>query len=209
MPRPLNVAIVVPELPYPPTSGFRICALNLAIRLAARHHITLIAHSGPDAEEASRFLKRKGVEVALADRMISRKSGPLFYLRVVANLFAREPYSAATLCSRELRGTIRSFASTNPVDIWQIESTFLHDALADVHGAPKVGIAHNLESLIWRRYVEVENNPFSRSYKALQLRKVERFERRAFAGQSTVVAVSEQDAPGERRIWWSPCGSGG
>ena len=113
----------------------------------------------------------------MADRIIPGKTGPLFHLRLLANVFSRLPYSAASLGDRSLRDAIRSFASRSQVDLWQIESTFVHDTLADVQGVPKVGIAHNLESLIWRRYVEVEKNPLSRMYKALQLRKVERFKR--------------------------------
>jgi len=55
-------------------------------------------------------------------------------------------------------------------------------------------MAHNVESLIWQRYYESETAPLSRWYIKQQWRKFERFERRAFAAASRVVAVSEPDA---------------
>ena len=70
----------------------------------------------------------------------------------------------------------------------------LVDALADIERCPRVIIAHNVESLIWQRYFEAAVNPLKRWYIKQQWRKFERFERRAFASATRVVAVSEQDA---------------
>ena len=55
-------------------------------------------------------------------------------------------------------------------------------------------MAHNVESLIWQRYYEAENDLVKRWYIRQQWRKFERFERRAFATATRVVAVSKNDA---------------
>jgi glycosyltransferase involved in cell wall biosynthesis len=190
----LNVVIVASELPYPPTAGNRIRTLNLALRLAPRHQITFIAHRNDDTAEASRFLHEHGIEAILVDRVIPVKSGPRFYARLAVNLASPVPYSVASHSSPALRQAVQSHARRHRIGVWQVEAIMLVDALADLECCPKVIIAHNVESLIWQRYYESEPNPLKRWYIKQQQQKFERFERRAFAAATRVVAVSEVDA---------------
>ena len=194
MSRSLNVAIVASELPYPPTAGNRIRTLNLARRLAARHRITIIAHRNDESAEARQFLREHGIETVLVDRVIPAKSGMGFYARLALNLASPVPYSVASQSSPALRRAVRAQAGRHRVDLWQLEAIMLADALADLGHVPRVLIAHNVESLIWQRYHENETRPLRRWYIKQQWRKFERFERRAFAAATRVVAVSEQDA---------------
>jgi polysaccharide biosynthesis protein PslH len=192
--RSLNVAIVASELPYPPTAGNRIRTLNLAMRLARRHRITFIAHRNDESAEATRFLRGCGVAAVLVDRVIPAKSGVGFYARLAMNLASPVPYSVATHSSQALREAVRSHAQGDRIDVWQVEAIMLVDALAELERCPKVMIAHNVESQIWQRYHENETAPLRRWYIGQQWRKFERFERRAFAAATRVVAVSEPDA---------------
>ncbi len=194
MTRSLNVVIVATELPHPPTAGNRIRTLNLALRLAPRHRLTFIAHRNDESAEATRFLREHGIETVLVDRVIPVKSGPRFYARLAANLASPVPYSVASHSSQALRQAVRSHARRHRIDVWQVEAIVLIDALADLAGCPKVIIAHNVESLIWQRYYEAEDDPLKRWYIKQQWRKFERFERRAFNAATRVVAVSEVDA---------------
>jgi len=190
----LNVVIVASELPYPPTAGNRIRTLNLALRLVKRHRLTFIAHRNSETEAARSFLEDHGIGTVLVDRNIPTKVGPWFYARLLANLGSSLPYSAASHGSDELRDAVRSFRDRDDVDLWQVESIFVFDTLRCVTNAPKVAIAHNVESVIWRRYFEVESNPLKRWYIKQQWRKIERFEGRVFAESTGVVAVSDEDA---------------
>ena len=194
MTRSLNVAIVATELPYPPTAGNRIRTLNLAVRLAARHRIAFLAHRNDESAEASRFLREHGIETVLVDRAIPVKSGPRFYARLAANLASPVPYSVASHNSQALRQAVHSHARQHRIDVWQVEAIVLVDALADLTRCPKVIIAHNVESLIWRRYLQNETTFLRRWYISQQCRKYERFQRRVFAAATRVVAVSEHDA---------------
>jgi polysaccharide biosynthesis protein PslH len=192
--RSLNVVIVASELPYPPTAGNRIRTLNLALRLAPRHRITFIAHRNDYSAEASRFLHEHDIDTVLVDRVIPVKSGPRFYARLAVNLASPVPYSVASHSSQPLRQAVQSHARRHRSDVWQVEAIVLVDALADLEHCPKVIIAHNVESLIWQRFYENETTLLKRWYIKQQWRKFERFERRAFATATRVVAVSEQDA---------------
>jgi glycosyltransferase involved in cell wall biosynthesis len=200
--RPLNIAIVDEELPYPPTSGKRIRTLNLTLRLARRHRVTYISHRNADpreADQAAKHLTGHGVHVKTADWTPPPKSGPAFYARLAANLLSPLPYSAASHDSRALRRLLRDHAASEPVDVWHCEWTpYLH-ALRCVPDGRKLVVAHNVESVIWRRYYENESHPLKRWYIGGQWRKYERFERRALAGVDRTVAVSGVDAERLRR----------
>ena len=159
-----------------------------------RHKITFFAHRNDEAEAAACFLREHGIESVLVDRVVPAKAGPLFYARLAVNLVSPLPYSVASHSSPELRRAVVSFARDHPIDLWQAEATALVDLLDDLHGAPGLIVAHNVESLIWKRYHDTEPNPFKKWYIKQQWRKFERFERRAFARAAGVVAVSEEDS---------------
>ncbi|MFI5459067.1 MAG: glycosyltransferase [Isosphaerales bacterium] len=192
--RSLKVVMVASELPSPPTTGGRIRTLNLALSLARAHQITIIAHRSDESAEAARFLRERGIETVLVDRAVAAKSGPRFYGRLAANLASAVPYSVASHCSTALRGAVHAHARCHRVDLWQVESTVLADAVAGLKGRPRVVVAQNIESMIWQRYHEHETALLRRWYIKQQWRKFERFERRAFAAATRVVAVSEHDA---------------
>jgi glycosyltransferase involved in cell wall biosynthesis len=195
--RPLHVAIVDEELPYPPNSGKRIRTLNLVLRLARRHRLTYLCHQNADpgeATEAAEFFREQGIATVVVGRNIPRKSGPVFYARVAANLLCPVPYSVASHRSRALRNAVMTHAAANHVDLWHCEWTPYAEALRGLNGVRKVVMAHNVESLIWQRYFETERNGLKRWYIKQQWKKFARFERRTCAEAERVVAVSQQDA---------------
>jgi glycosyltransferase involved in cell wall biosynthesis len=195
--RPLHVAVVDEELPYPMTSGKRLRTLNLLLRLAGRHRVTYLCHRNADAAEArlaAEFLQDHGITPVVVDRAVPPRRGPAFYARLAANLLSPLPYSVASHTSRALRQALRDHARTSPVDLWQCEWTPYAEALRGVSAAPQLVIAHNVESLIWQRYHETETNALKRWYIRRQWHKFERFERRTFAEAAGTVAVSPDDA---------------
>lgn len=195
--RPLHVAVVDEELPYPMTSGKRIRTLNLLLRLARRHQITYLCHRNTDADEARRaaaFLREHGIEPVVVDRAVPPKSGPLFYARLAANLLSPLPYSVATHTSDALRNALSEHAATTPVDVWHCEWTPYCEVLRDLPAERRLVVAHNVESMIWQRYHDTEANLLKRWYVGRQWRKFELFERRAYGESGMTVAVSPEDA---------------
>jgi glycosyltransferase involved in cell wall biosynthesis len=192
----LNVALVDEELPYPPTSGKRIRTLNLTLRLAERHRLTYLCHRNADpaeAYEAATFFADHGIATVVVDRPAPPKSGPGFYARLGANLLSPLPYSVTSHNSRALRRTLQIHAASQAVDLWHCEWTPYAEALRCVPGR-RIVVAHNVESVIWRRYYETETNRLRRWYIGGQWRKFERFERRILKEVDCTVAVSEVDA---------------
>jgi glycosyltransferase involved in cell wall biosynthesis len=189
------------ELPYPPVSGKRIRTLSLTLRLARRHQLTYICHRNAEAREAreaAEFFADHHIRTVVVERSVPSKSGPGFYLRLAGNLLSPLPYSVATHTSRALRQALFEHARRCRVDLWHCEWTPYAEVLKSVPGR-KVIIAHNVESVIWRRYHETETSRLRRWYIARQLHKFERFERRALGDALRTVAVSDTDAERLRR----------
>ncbi|MBA4189564.1 MAG: glycosyl transferase family 1 [Planctomycetaceae bacterium] len=200
--RPLNIAVLDEELPFPLTSGKRIRTFNLLSRLAHRHRVTVLCHRNPDRMEAlaaEEAFRANGINTIVVDRAVPSKSGAAFYARLAGNLLSPLPYSVATHTSPALAQAVREFADTNPVDVWHCEWTpyaeVLRAGLGDELAASRWTVmAHNVESLIWRRYMDAESNPVRRWYVKKQWQKFERFEQWAYSAATRAIAVSPDDA---------------
>jgi glycosyltransferase involved in cell wall biosynthesis len=195
----MRVVIVDGDLSYPATSGKRLRTLNLMLRPARRHCVTYIGRCddarSPDARRAAAFLRDHGVEPLLVTDPLPAKSGPGLYARLAANLFSPLPYSAATHRGAALRRAVHDHAARHPVDLWQVEWVSYLRLLPDgVPRAPRVLVAHNVETVLWQRYHDTARGPARRWFLGRQWRRFERFERENFATASRVVAVSEEDA---------------
>jgi polysaccharide biosynthesis protein PslH len=200
--RSLRVAVLDEELPFPLSSGKRIRTFNLLSRLAERHRLTILCHRNADAgemPEAEAAFRRLGIDTVVVPRTVPSKSGPGFYARLAGNLLSPLPYSVETHTSPELIAAVQQYAESTPIDLWHCEWTPYAQVLRKafrgrLRRTPWVVMAHNVESLIWKRYTETEENRVRRWYVRRQWQKFERFERWAFAHANWTVAVSEPDA---------------
>jgi glycosyltransferase involved in cell wall biosynthesis len=171
--------------------------LNLTVRLARRHQITYVCHRNADPQEARRaaiFLAEHGIGCVVVDHVVPKKSGPTFYLRLVANLASPLPYSVASHRSAAMRKALHELAANRPIDLLHCEWTPYAQTVRRLQDIPVLVMAHNVESLIWQRYWEAESQPLKRWYMRQQWRKFRRFEARTFATVNRGVAVSDQDA---------------
>jgi glycosyltransferase involved in cell wall biosynthesis len=200
--RSLRVAVLDEELPFPLTSGKRIRTFNLLARLAARHRVTVLCHKNPDRDEslaAEDAFDEIGVETVVVERAVPPKSGAGFYARLAGNLLSPLPYSVATHAGPALADAARAFAAENRVDVWHCEWTPYAQVLREALGGRLAEsrwcvMAHNVESLIWRRYAENAGNPLAGWYIRQQLKKFEQFERWAYSQATASIAVSREDA---------------
>ncbi len=200
--RALNVAVLDEELPFPLTSGKRIRTFNLLTRLATQHRVTVLCHRNPDRDEAGAaedVFRELGIRTVIVDRAVPSKSGAGFYARLATNLLSPLPYSVTTHASPALAGAVRVHAAANRVDLWHCEWTPYAQVLRDALGRQLDRLrwsvmAHNVESLIWKRYTEAAGNPMKRWYIRQQWRKFETFERWAYTAATAAIAVSREDA---------------
>ncbi len=195
-----HVAVLDEELCFPLTSGKRIRTYHLLSHLSNDFRITYIAHQNPKQEEqlsAVQQLKSIGIEPMLVHRRIPPKSGLRFYFRLARNLFEKNPYSVVSHTSSEFEHSIRELARNDPPQLWHFEWTPYGVYLQACRNAAdrcSLVVAHNVESLIWKRYHLQEKNLLKKWYIQQQYKKFHRFEESLYQQIEQTVAVSEADA---------------
>lgn len=192
----MHTVIVDGDISYPPTSGKRLRTLNLMLRAAESHRVTYIGRPSSkeqDVKKAEEYFRDHRIEPVLVNDPIARKKGPLFYVRLLGNLFSSLPYSVTSHQSKAMRAAIAQYAATTPVDLWQFEWSGYLDMLDSSVKTPRLLVAHNVDSLIWQRYRE-HTSGLKGKYIEKQWHKFERFEGEAFRRADRVMAVSEEDA---------------
>lgn len=190
----MKILVMDEEIPFPMNCGKRLRTLNLLKPLALRHDITYLCryHEGTGKPDI-KAMERCGIHTKVVPHPIRKKSGMKFYAALVANLASKSPYSVTSHFSPQMVSVAEQLVSEKPYDLIHCEWTPYAVNLAPFLPGPSVVVAHNVESLIWKRYFEVEANPLKKSYIYLQWKKMERFEAMAFKMFTQTVAVSEQD----------------
>lgn len=208
----MHAIIVDEELPYPPTSGKPLRILNLLVHLAQRHQITFIAHRRTESridDEAVSTLEAKDIECVLVDRTIpvaDREQGGIrFYSRLAVNLFAGVPYSVQWNKCENLKQAVRDFLSRNRVDLLQCEWAPYATAIWDIKNVPWVMMAHDVQSIIWQRFRDTEDNWLKRQYIELQRKKYLNFEQQVFSRATLTITVTEKDAQRAKAMFAARC----
>jgi glycosyltransferase involved in cell wall biosynthesis len=161
-----------------------------------------VSQRNADAREvgpAQAHLESLGIRVCVVDSPVPAKSGLGFYARLAGNLASALPYSVASHTRPAFVQAVRALSARERIDLWHCEWTPYAQPLAQAWGAalPQVRwtvMAHNVESLIWQRYAEMEPNTLKRWYIREQGRKFVRFERWAYRNATQTIAVSPADA---------------
>lgn len=187
----LRVLVIDEYFPFPPDSGKPIRTWNLLKRLAPRHDVTLLCHGDLTPEQleaaASAAIQVKSVAAIPAD------SGPLFYLRLLINLFSRFPYSVSKHYTPRFRTELDRLLLSERFDLVHCEWTPYARYLRRANVPPTVIATHNIESQIWERRAEQADGPLSKWFLALQAQKMSRFEKAAFRDSAMITGVSTID----------------
>ena len=180
-------------MPFPLNSGKRLRSYNLFKQLASRHEIVWISRSLEGVASNSRALEKLGVRTIILNHPVRKKSGVGFYCALLANLFSSQPYVVSSHLSGQLTARVGKILEEEAFDLVHCEWTPYAANLIPFLHRPCVVMAHNVESVVWRRNREVERSRLKRYYLGLQWKKMERFERRLLPRFTRVIAVSHQD----------------
>lgn len=193
----MHIAVVDEWLPFPIDNGKKLRSYHLIAPLAREHSITYVCPRGSDSQRdklAEEAVRDCGMTVRWVDRPVPPNSGALFAPRLAANLLSAYPYSVQRHRSAPMRRVVAKLDSEEHVDLWHAEWTpYVHNLHSFVK-TPWVIDAHNIESLIWQRYAEVELNPLKAWYIRQQCQKFEEFERQAFHDARCVITTTACDA---------------
>ena len=189
----MRILVLDEEFTWPLNTGKRLRSFNLFSRLAKKHEMRYIGY-GTESSEAWSALHKESMHPVAVRPRIPPKSGPLFYLRLLRNLFSSQPYIVQSLLSRDYASEVQRQMRDFQPDVVVSEGIFYGIYFDTAWNCNKLVSTHNIESDIWRRYVENERNPFKRAYISLQRKKVSRFEERVMRIADSAIAVSNTDA---------------
>jgi glycosyltransferase involved in cell wall biosynthesis len=189
--RSLKILVLDEEIPFPPDSGKRIRTWSLLKRLAKNHTIHLLCYGRP--EDASCVaIRSEGVVLHLVEAPRTL-TGFGLYIRLLANLFSRYPYSVVKHYSPQFQRALNDLLRREHWDLVQCEWTPYARFLSKVEVQTLIA-SHNVESQIWRRRAENSEGFIKRVFFHLQEWKMAWFERRCLRQAGAVTAVSEADA---------------
>jgi glycosyltransferase involved in cell wall biosynthesis len=197
----MRVTVIDGDVSYPPSSGKRIRTLHLLLGLAKEFRITYIARSDErDQRAAETFFRDHNIRPILVHAPLPKKTGAALYGRLAANLIDREPYSVRLHRHQVVRQAVQSHAASTAPNLWQLE-WMGYDYCLDQHQGPMVLQAHNVDSVIWQRYLDVETNFLKRVFIGSQRDRMRQLERRVFQRAIRIVAVSTPDAEIARSLY--------
>lgn len=184
----LNLLIVSPHLPYPPTWGFGVRVYNLIKHLARRHAVTLLAYQQA-RETADLSLLKQLCTLHLVpapnDHGSAKRRGQL------ASLGSRHSYRVEGLRSTEMARAFASLTRSTPFDVVQIESS----PMAWFDSIPSIFVIdeHNIEYELLDRMQRSERSIVRRLYNRAEFLKLQAEERHAWRRASGVAVTSERE----------------
>ncbi len=195
----MNILVLDEEFPFPLNSGKRIRSFNLLSRLAKRHQLTYLAY-GTESSESYKALQAEEMHPIPVLHTLQPKSGPVFYLKLLQNLFSSLPYTVTSHFAQPFVERLVELLDRQRFDVVICEWSPYAIYMRERRTPPTVIVAHNLEHLIWQRYHQTETNPLKKLYIGGQYRKMLRFEKEAFDRAAGVTTVSMKEAEGVRSL---------
>jgi polysaccharide biosynthesis protein PslH len=190
----MKVLWIKSDFPLPADTGGKIRTLNLLSALAKLCNVTFLSYVPPELDgKWINQLRGFGIKIESVLQPEENKEGFAFKLRVLSKLLSSRPYIVNKYITEEMAQRIRKVATEQQIDV--VVCDFLEMAWCADHlgGIPKVLFEHNVETLIWRRYHEVEKSFLKKLYFAYEKKRLERFERDSCARFDQVLTVSDQD----------------
>ena len=182
------------DFPLPADTGGKIRTMNLLSALAKLCDVTFLSYVPPELD--SKWVNQMrgfGVRVESVVRPEENKEGLAFKLRVLFKLLSSRPYIVNKYITPEMAQRVGKVTAEKQIDV--VVCDFLEMAWSAKHlgSIPKVLFEHNVETLIWRRYHEVEKAILRKLYFAYEKNRLERFERDSCARFDQVLTVSDND----------------
>jgi polysaccharide biosynthesis protein PslH len=183
---------------HPTTRGGQIRTLETLRRLHRNHEVHYVAFEDPAQPEGLTRSSEYCTKAYPVPHQIADKTSAAFALQLTAGLFSRLPVAVNRYRSAAMRRQVEHLLGQYKFD--SIVCDFLFPAVNIPQLDACVLFQHNVESMIWKRYVDHATG-LKRLYFALQAKRMLAYEGEVCRSVRKVVAVSEADADAMRRIY--------
>jgi len=179
--------------PYPLNTGKRIRTFNLTNELAKNIEVSYLAY-GEINSDAAKYLKSHDITPYAVKPVDLKQHGIVFYLKLFLNIFSPYPYIVTSHYTSRFSEKLKQLVKANNFDAIIVEWTPYARYVENMTSCKKIIVAHNIESDIWKRYLENEKNYIKYLYIKLQYNKLLAFEKNAFKYVDGATAVSGKDS---------------
>ena len=187
----LKILVLSPIEPYPPNGGWALVVYNDLVNLRdLGHELYLLANtSNPKAQS-------KDMECICPTRYFYKLKRPRWW-QLVNNVGNPLPFNIARYMNRKLMDAAQEMILRKGIDLVLIEDVAMGtygSALRESHRVPFFIRGHNIDTQIFRRYLERETNPIVRWLGHWQMRKLVRYEGSVLRSSNGFSMISQSDA---------------
>lgn len=191
----MKILLISNKAPYPPKDGASIAVYNMAKGLVdntAEVHMLPIntkKQFRPDNEIPEEFLAKVNYKSVYRDTDVKA-------LGAFKNLFSKVSYFVSRFYFDAYKEALIEKLQQEDFDIVQIEGVFMACYLPVIrkYSAAKVVLrCHNVEFLIWERYLQSSKNWLKNAYIALQKNRLKTFEIDALNSVDAIVPITTRD----------------
>ena len=189
----MKILFLSTENPYPPDGGHHLRTFNVLKILARRHQIYFVGFAQDKREfnyipEIKRFCET--VDIYEVSKTGYNKS---FMLLACKNVFSKYPLIARRYFIQEARERIEQLFDQYSIDLVHMDMLALGLYKEILKDTPVILTNHNVESLRIYRWMQIEKNPFLKSFLFYQYLKLRAFEQRICPEFNRCIVVSEYD----------------
>lgn len=186
----MNVLMISPQVPYPLVGGAKIVTYN-TIKYLSQLGINLTLLSIADNCSKNIPELEKYCRVSLVPVKTSNSK-----LGIIRSFFSSIPYTISKYISRAVLTELDRLILSNRFDLVHIEH--LHMAYCGQYVASKYSLPvllrfHNVESVILRRYLNFEKDPFRQLFIRFQYERLYNYEKKIIKYFDKCIMISERD----------------
>ncbi|MFA4948865.1 MAG: glycosyltransferase family 4 protein, partial [Candidatus Krumholzibacteriia bacterium] len=124
-----------------------------------------------------------------------------YYWNILWTLGDSRPFTSVSYRSRSVQELLSRLAVEERYDVLIADFLTMCINIPEKLPFPVVHFSHNVESMLWQRYVATERNPLQRIVFERERQRVERFEKNVINSYALTIAVSEADCEHFRTVY--------
>lgn len=188
----MKILFIARDLPYPATNGYKKRNFFLLKELAKRNiEVVLYCRDSlANQKESMQALKSLCKEVIVVEG--SEKDKGRMSLTFIS-LFSGLPFSVKIRTFTNMRKEVEKYLRNNSVDILICDSVYWSLNIPLNNRFFKILYEHNIESMIYKRYLAFEKNIFKKFFAFIEYLKLENFQRRIWKKFDACVVCSSFD----------------
>ncbi len=190
----MRLLVIQPRVIFPINEGARLYSANLWRQVARAHDITmLVPHCTMDAAKDAEKMSELCSHCIAVPWSELPAHGWRFSLGLFRASFSELPFTVLKYQNRTLIAQAEKLLKEQEFDALVADRLPSMVNVPAQTPCPVVFIDHNVESLVFARFAQVERRPLARWYLEMQARRLKRFERAACERADLCIALSDVD----------------